>query len=108
MTAAAPPNKATIPNAPVSIGRQAPSVEVALACAEATESVAMDEVGVAMPEVNGSSLALLALGKACSVADVSAVFGVAVLFAGLRTRSITWTTPLRTRTLGVMTRALLT
>lgn len=111
MTAAAPPNKAAIPIAPVSIGRHAPpelDVAVALASAEATDSVAMDEVGVATPEVNGSVLALLALGKACSVADVSAVFGAAVLFIGLRTRSMTWTTPLRTRTFGVMTRAWLT
>lgn len=72
--------------APVSIGRKAPPELVALDAALATAPVSTAEVGVATPEVNGTSLPLVALGKACSVV---AVLGVRVLLLGLRTRSMT-------------------
>lgn len=89
-TAAAPPKSATIPIAPVSIGRQAPPEELeaaedALASALVASGPIAD-VGVGTPEVNGSSLALVAPGNASSVV---LALGVAVALPGFRTRSIT-------------------
>ena len=109
----APPaaNKAAAPTAPVLIGAQAPAVLLLAAmAAEAEEAPAAApppsmEVGVGMPEVKGMVETELAPAKATIVVVGLAVKVVAL---GLRTASMTWTTPLATRTSGMTTIALST
>lgn len=88
ITAAAPPKRAANPMAPVSIGRAAaPELELAaLERALEAAAVLMEDVGVGTPDVYGSLLALVALGKASAVV---AVLTAAVAFIGFRTRSMT-------------------
>lgn len=91
MTAAAPPKRATMPIAPVSIGRHAPPEELLEAACDALASAleasgAIVDVGVGTPEVNGSLVALVAPGKASIVV---LVLGVAVVLPGLRSLSMT-------------------
>ena len=112
---AAPPNNAAAPIAPVFIGIAAPELEeaealaadVAALFAAPPPAVLMLDVGVGTPEVNGALLAELAPAKAGAWV-VWLGLAVAVLFAGLRTPSITWITPLEVRTFGTTTCALLT
>src|ERR1700712_1548556 len=101
MIMAPAPKRAAAPIAPVRAGAAAPAlllvdVAVALAAPPPTDSVAEG-----MPEVYGALETLDAPGKATPAA-------VAVAFPGLRTLSITWTTPPAMRTSAVTTFALLT
>lgn len=95
MTSAAPPKSAPIPIAPVAAGCQAAPLELLLPplvaelwlpCGPGADWVAIVDVGVGTPEVNGTLLADVALGKASAVV---AVFGTIVELDGLRTRSMT-------------------
>lgn len=61
-----------------------------------------------MPLVNGASLAELATLKAGAAGAVLPGSTDMAVLSGFSTLSITWTTPLATRTLGTMTRAELT
>ena len=119
-TIPAPANSAATPTAPVRIGAKAPAVELPLAVPEgepelepALPDAANDAavgVGVApavKPEVNGAAETELAPEKAAVCEDALGT-GVAAVALGLRTWSMTWTTPLATRTSGMRTRALLT
>jgi hypothetical protein len=107
----APPKRAPRPTA--AVARGAPPVEEVDPTPDpapgAPELVgaAVIVVAAVTPDVNGTppSLAVEAPGNAGTVVDG---FGAAVEFCGLRTPSMTWTTPLETKTSGVMTFALLT
>ena len=113
----APANNAATPIAPVRIGAKAPAVEAAVALAlpddpAVPEPEGEPAVGVAvapdvMPDVNGTSVADEAPEKAAVWVEAVGT-GVAAVALGLRTWSITWTTPLATRTSGIRTLALLT
>lgn len=126
ITIAAPPKRAPRPIIPVCIGA-APAVleEVASGLRVGVEVTVVEAGGT--PDVNGTSVALLAPGKAGVVVVAPAVGGAAEVLLGLRTLrdgqrmfrdrklrgevtylSITWTTPPAIRTSGTTTRAELT
>jgi len=97
------PNKAPIPTAPVTIG-----IAPALLLDEVAEAAPppIDEVAVAIPEVNGTFVTLDAPEKAG--APVLAVGEAEDVVLGFKTLSMTCTTPPAIKTLGVITRAPLT
>ena len=114
----APANNAATPTAPVRIGANAPAVEpapVPLALPdgapdpepEGEAAVAVGVVPAVKPEVKGAAVTDEAPEKA-AVCEEAVGTGVAAVALGLRTWSMTWTTPLATRTLGITTLALLT
>jgi len=106
MTRAAPPNRAPRPIIPVCIGA-APAVLVEVASGSRV-GTAVTVVDAETPDVNGTSDALLAPVKAGTVVVAPAVGGAAEVLLGLRTLSMTWTTPPAIKTSGTVTRAELT
>jgi len=100
---AAPPSNALKPIAPVGIAPAAPAAEVLLE-GDAVAELAIVVVAL-MPDVKGATDAEEAPLKA---ADVVVGLGVAIVLFGLRTLSITWTTPPAMSTFGVITLAELT
>jgi len=99
------PNRAPIPTAPVIMGI-APALEVLVDAVALAAPPPMEEVAVATPEVNGAVDTLDAPEKAG--APVLAVVFAAFVSLGLRTLSMTCTTPPAIKTLGVTTLAPLT
>lgn len=104
------PNRAAAPTAPVCTAGAAPPALFLLVAAAPLLPVGVTPVAVVLAEtplVNGTEppLALLApLNAGFAGAVLLGVTDTAVLF-GLRTLSITWTTPLATSTSGIVTRA---
>jgi len=101
ITRAAAPKRAPNPITPVSTARAAPAVDMAEVAATTAE-LEMVAVGLGAFDVKGTSETELAPGKAT---EVELGLGAADALSGFRTPSMTWTTPLDTRTSGRITLA---